>query len=109
MGPKLSLREQIDTAAELLLTKAQGLNASKDGAEEALLAEHVKAFSAVVDWYKVRGGAAADVPVKESKFEQLKSDFRQADERTPRQRRGAARKAAASETDLDDAAPAGSA
>lgn len=105
-----TLREQIDGAATLLLNKAQGLKATKDGVEVELMAESIKAFSAVVEWYKIRGGSAADEKPTESKFERLKRDFQGSPDGSAGKRGRAARKARASETDgFDDAEPVGSA
>ena len=114
---KQSLKEAIDEAALVLLQKSRGsVTLSKQTSlEEAeqraeLLREHVSAFAAVVSWYKIRGGAAADETPKESTFERIKSDFRAADG-APGRRRGSARKSAqaaagepadASEPDPDD-------
>lgn len=105
--PKLSLKEQIDAAAVVLLQKSMGNvtldQTNKDVAKDVaqaqaaadLMREHVSAFAAVVSWYKIRGGAAADEPPKESAFDRLKSEFRGAGG-APRKRRGTAGKAGAS-------------
>lgn len=101
-----SLRESIDEAADLLLQKVKG-NVTPE--VSTLLAEHIKGFGAVVDWYKVRGGAAADEKPQESTFERLKREFKGTDGAPGRRRRASAKSPKApslsSLLDADDAEP----
>lgn len=73
-----SLKEMLDKAAVRLLQKSLlGESLEDPQAQEgqaALLREHVAAFNASANWYKIRGGASEDAP-KESQFGKLKSEF----------------------------------
>ena len=67
------LPKEIDKTAIRLLRKVTG--EARDGEDSALISEHVKAFSAVVEWYKVRDQHKPPEAPKESKFDGLRREY----------------------------------
>lgn len=103
------LQKAIDDTAIKLLQKATGEDNAGEGAAE-LLIEQVKAFSAVVDWYKIRVNNAPPEP-KDSKFAGIKRSFAVDDDSAPPERprgrgrpKGSRRAAADPGTDSGSAA-----
>ena len=97
------LGDAIDEAAVKLLLKSSGSGSLSD-ADGKVFPEQVKAFAAVVDWFKIKHGVSpASTAPTETKFGQLKRQFN-GDSASSKRRRGrpAAKNATGSADGGDD-------